>query len=236
MLIGNEMFFKERNIDVSNFMADVEKLSSEAKTVVHVAYDGKIIGLLALADTLKEHSREAIRMLKRMNMEIIMITGDNEKTAEAIGANLGIDRVLAKVLPRDKASVIEKLQKDGKVVAMVGDGINDAPALAQADIGIAVGSGTDVAIETGEIVLIKDDLRDVVTGIELSRRTISKIKQNLFWAFIYNTVGIPVAAGVLIPIWGFALRPEIAGFAMAFSSVSVVANSLLLKRYKPKFK
>lgn len=235
VLIGNEMFFKEQGIDVSGFEGDVERLSNEAKTVVHVAYDGKIIGLLALADTLKEHSKEAIKMLKEMGMEIIMITGDNEKTAEAIGAKIGIDRVMAKVLPQDKAKVIKKLQDEGRVVAMVGDGINDAPALAQADIGIAVGSGTDVAKETGEIVLIKDDLRDVVTGIDLSRKTISKVKQNLFWAFIYNTVGIPVAAGALIPIWGFALRPEIAGFAMAFSSVSVVTNSLLLKRYKPKF-
>ena len=168
-------------------------------------------------------------------MQIIMITGDNQETAEAIGKKIGIDKVMAKVLPQDKVNVVKKLQAEGRVVAMVGDGINDAPALAQADIGIAVGSGTDVAKETGEIVLIKDDLRDVVTGIDLSRKTMRKIKQNLFWAFIYNTVGIPVAAGVLIPIYGWALRPEIAGFAMAFSSVSVVANALLLRRYKPKF-
>lgn len=234
VLIGNEMFFEKRSIDIASFAKDVEKLSEEAKTVVHVAYNGKIIGLIALADTLKEHSKEAIDMLKDMGMEIIMITGDNEKTAEAIGSLLGIDTVLARVLPKDKVNVIKKLQADGKVVAMVGDGINDSPALAQADIGIAVGSGTDIAIETGEIVLIKDDIRDVVTGIDLSRKTISKIKQNLFWAFIYNILGIPIAAGVLIPIWGFALRPEIAGFAMAFSSVSVVTNSLLLRRYKPK--
>jgi len=202
---------------------------------------------LALADTLKEHSGEAIVMLKKMGMQIIMITGDNKETAEAIGKKIGIDIVMAKVLPQDKVNVIKKLQAEGRVVAMVGDGINDAPALAQADIGIAVGSGTDVAKETGEIVLIKDDLRDVVTGIDLSRKTMRKIKQNLFWAFVYNTVGIPVAAGLLInvPSWavdlgvegwfGWSLRPEIAGFAMAFSSVSVVANALLLRRYKPMF-
>jgi len=236
VLIGNELFFEKRKINAKIYAKDVLRLSNEAKTVVHIAYDGKIIGLIALADTLKEHSKEAIKMLKKMKMEIIMITGDNEQTAKAIGKMIGIDRVMAKVLPKDKVNVVKKMQSEGKVVAMVGDGINDAPALAQADIGIAVGSGTDVAKETGEIVLIKDDLRDVVTGIDLSRRTISKIKQNLFWAFVYNTLGIPVAAGILIPIWGFALRPEIAGFAMAFSSVSVVTNSLLLKRYKPKFK
>ncbi len=236
ILVGNDMFFGEYNIDVELVNKDVDKLQNEAKTVVYVAYGGKMIGLLALADTLKEHSKEAVQMLKKMGMEVLLITGDNQKTADAIAKQVGIDRALAKVLPQDKEKVIKKLQQEGKVVAMVGDGINDSPALAQADIGIAVGSGTDIAIETGQIVLIKDDLRDVVTGIDLSRKTINKIKQNLFWAFIYNTVGIPVAAGVLIPIFGWALRPEMAGFAMAFSSVSVVTNSLLLRRYKPKIK
>lgn len=235
VLIGNELLMEENHIDASAATEDIKRLSLEAKTAFHVAYDGKLVGVLALADTLKEHSAEAIKMLKEMGMEIIMITGDNQATAEAIGKKIGIDRVMAKVLPQDKVNVIKKLQAEGRVVAMVGDGINDAPAIAQADIGIAVGSGTDVAKETGEIVLIKDDLRDVVTGIDLSRKTMRKIKQNLFWAFIYNVVGIPVAAGVLIPIYGWALRPEIAGFAMAFSSVSVVANALLLRRYKPKF-
>lgn len=236
VLVGNEMFLGEHQIDARPFKKDVDKLQNEAKTVVYAAYGGKVIGLIALADTLKPHAKEAIAMLKKMGLEILMITGDNQKTADAIAQDVGIDRALAKVLPQDKEKMIKKLQQEGKVVAMVGDGINDAPALAQADIGIAVGSGTDVAIETGQIVLIKDDLRDVVTGIDLSRKTINKVKQNLFWAFVYNTLGIPVAAGVLIPFFGFALRPEIAGFAMAFSSVSVVMNSLLLRRYKPRVK
>lgn len=245
--IGNETLMEKLGIDESKIKNDVEKLQNEAKTVVFASYNGKIIGLLALADTLKEHSKEAIASLKKMGLEIIMITGDNEKTAQAIGRQVGIDRTMAKVLPQDKANVIKKLQEEGKVVAMVGDGINDSPALAQSDIGIAVGSGTDIAIETGNIVLIKDDLRDVVTGIQLSRKTISKIWQNLFWAFIYNIVGIPVAAGILLlleptlqGIWpnfyAFTLRPEIAGFAMAFSSVSVVGNSLLLRLYSPSLK
>lgn len=163
-----------------------------------------------------------------------MITGDNKRTANAIARQIGIDHVLADVLPEDKEKEISKLQKRGKIVAMVGDGINDAPALAKADIGIAIGAGTDVALETGQIVLIKNDLRDVVTAIDLSNYTIKKIKQNLFWAFFYNSIGIPVAAGILYPFSGFLLNPIIAGVAMAFSSVSVVSNSLLMKRYKPK--
>lgn len=236
IFVGNQMFMKRLKIDISHLKTQVEKLQNEAKTVIFLVMEKEVIGILALADTLKEYSKQAIRILKKMKLEILMITGDNQKTADAIAQELGVDRVLAEVLPKEKAEVIKKLQKEGKVVAMVGDGINDAPALAQADIGIAVGSGTDVAMETGNIVLIKDDLRDVVTGIDLSRKTVRKIWTNFFWAFIYNIIAIPVAAGVLYPIWGFTLRPEIAGFAMAFSSVSVVLNSLLLKRYKePKF-
>lgn len=263
LIVGNETLMSQAGIQISHLESQVNKLQEEAKTVIYAAYGEKIIGLAALADTLKDHSAEAIERLKKMGLEIILITGDNQKTADAIARQLGIDRALAKVLPQEKANMIKKLQSEGKVVAMVGDGINDSPALAQADIGIAVGSGTDVAIETGNIVLIKDDLRDVVTGIELSRKTISKIWQNLFWAFIYNIIGIPLAAGFLILLnrWfpagvanflslfgvGFwksflsslfnsGLRPEIAGFAMAFSSVSVVLNSLTLRLYKPKFK
>ncbi|HAM96124.1 MAG: Copper-translocating P-type ATPase [Candidatus Azambacteria bacterium GW2011_GWB2_46_37] len=250
---GNQMMMQQVGVVLApEVLKEAERLQNEAKTAIFVAVEKEVIGILALADTLKEFSLEAIQMLKKMGLEIIMITGDNKKTAQAIANKLGIDRILAEVLPQTKADEIKKLQAEGKVVAMVGDGINDAPALAQADIGIAVGSGTDVAIETGNIVLIKDDLRDVVTGIDLSRRTIDKVKQNLFWAFFYNIVAIPVAAGGLIlfkaalpgavaalPQWfqGFfesGLRPEIAGFAMAFSSVSVVTNSLLLRRYKPR--
>jgi Cu+-exporting ATPase len=187
-----------------------------------------------VADTLMEYSVEAVRTLQNMGLEVIMITGDNERTAKAIARQVSVNRVLAEVLPEDKASEIKRLQDEGKIVAMVGDGINDAPALAQADIGIAVGSGTDVAMETGDIVLVKNDLRDVVISIQLSRATMSKIKQGLFWAFAYNTVLIPVAAGVLYPFMGILLDPVFAAAAMAFSSVSVVTNASLLKRFKPK--
>ncbi len=236
ILVGNDVLMSENNIDFRPYLGTVEKLQSEAKTVVYVSADRKIIGVLAMADTPKQYAKEAIAELKRMQKEVLMITGDNEKTAEAIARTLGIDRAYAKVLPEKKEELIEKLQKEGKKVAMVGDGINDAPALAKSDLGIAVGSGTDVAIETGEIILIKDDLRDVVTAIDLSKRTLRKIWENFFWAFIYNIVAIPIAAGALYTWLGFALRPEIAGFAMAFSSVSVVTNALLLKRYRePRF-
>jgi Cu+-exporting ATPase len=191
-----------------------------------------------MADTPKEHAREAIDSLKRVGIEVIMLTGDNERTARAISSALGIDRVIAQVLPQQKEEVISKLKSEGKTVAMVGDGINDAPALARADLGIAIGSGTDVAKETGGIILIKNDLRDVVTALELGRKTVSKIKQNLFWAFAYNTGLIPIAAGVLVPVFGaqmYEWLPYLAAGAMAMSSASVVANSLLLGRYRPKF-
>ena len=201
-----------------------------------IAVDKKLLGIIAVADQLKENSREAVLQLQSMNKEVIMITGDNVRTANAIARQIGITRVLAEVLPQDKEAEIKKLQQEKKKVAMIGDGINDAPALAQADLGVAIGSGTDVAIETGDIVLIKEDLRDVVTAIDLSQYTMKKIKQNLFWAFVYNTVGIPIAAGVLYPFTGWLLNPVIAGAAMAFSSVSVVSNSLLMRRYRPKIK
>ncbi|OHA46748.1 MAG: copper-translocating P-type ATPase [Candidatus Terrybacteria bacterium RIFCSPLOWO2_01_FULL_44_24] len=271
LLVGNDTFMTENGIGITAQVADSDRLQNEAKTVVYVVYDNKLIGILGIADTLKPFAKEAIAELKKMKKEIIMITGDNEKTAQAISKELGIDKYFAKVLPQNKEGLITDLQKQGKNVAMVGDGINDAPALAKSNLGIAVGSGTDVAVETGEIILIKDDLRDVVTAIDLSRKTVRKIWENFFWAFVYNIVAIPVASGMHILItthstgtivepaaWVMtfsqwlgnipaagnwlgsffltfsqtALRPEIAGFAMAFSSVSVVANSLLLKRYR----
>lgn len=210
----------------------IELLEQQGKTAVLVAVNGKAIGAIGIADQLKENSGEAIKKIISMGKEVAMITGDNRKTAEAIGKQLGISNVIAEVLPEDKEKEVARLQKQGKIVAMVGDGINDAPALAKADIGIALGAGTDVAIETGEIILVRNDLLDVVRAIKVSSATMSKIKQNLFWAFFYNTASIPIAAGVLFPFTGWLLNPMIAGAAMAFSSVSVVSNSLLLKRKK----
>ncbi len=229
---GNRKLIQEGKIDIKKFEDGIRKLEEEGKTVMIIALEKKVIGLVGVADTLKENSSDAVKRLKEMGKEVVMISGDNERTAKAIAASVGIEKVLADVLPDEKANEIKKLQASGKKVAMCGDGINDAPALAQADIGIAVGSGTDVAIETGDVVLIKNDLRDVVTAIDLSRFTLGKIKQNLFWAFIYNTLGIPLAAGVLFPFTGFLLNPVIAGAAMSFSSVSVVGNTLLMRRYK----
>lgn len=234
--LGNRKLMSEKKIELRALEKEMQILEKEGKTAMVVAVNKKVIGLIAVADTLKEYSRKAVSQLQKRGQDIIMITGDNERTGKAIAKQAGISIVLAEVLPADKAKEIQKLQQQGKKVAMVGDGINDAPALAQADLGIAIGSGTDVAIETGDIVLIKDDLRDVVRSLELSKYTMRKVKQNLFWAFFYNVVGIPVAAGVLYPFTGWLLSPVIAGAAMAFSSVSVVGNSLLMKKYKPKIK
>ncbi|HZX33987.1 MAG TPA: copper-translocating P-type ATPase, partial [archaeon] len=234
VLVGNRKLFAERKISIEALEKSLASLESQGKTVVLVAVNGKAAGLIAIADTVKENSREAVERLKAMGRETVMITGDNERTARAIAKQVGIDTVLAEVLPEEKAEEIKRLQSSGKKVAMVGDGINDAPALAQADLGIALGAGTDVAIETGDIVLVKNDLRDAVTAIELSAYTMAKIRQNFFWAFIYNIVGIPIAMGVLYPFTGWLLSPVIAGTAMAFSSVSVVSNSLLMKRFKAK--
>lgn len=267
ILVGNKLLMDKENVETKTLDDEVIRLRQDAKTVVYVAYDKKVIGCIALADTLKPYAKSAIAELKRRKKKIIMITGDNEETGEAIARQLGIDKVYANILPEKKEELIESIQKQGEIIAMVGDGINDSPALAKSDLGIAVGSGTDIAIETGEIILIKDDLRDVVTAIDLSKKTVFKIWQNFFWAFIYNAIAIPVAAGfhliltvhqgnpsswvvsfgnflsflpnigeVLKSIWiNFAqstLRPEIAGFAMALSSISVVLNSLLLRLYK----
>ncbi len=225
IIIGNKNFLSNYNLTSNDFADKADQLSSEGKTVVHVAIDGKSSGIIAIEDPIKNTSAEAIKELKRLNIKTIMITGDNKRNAEHIAKQLGIDDFEAEVLPEDKANIVSKYQKQGEIIAMVGDGINDAPALAQADVGIAVGTGTDVAIETGDIVLIKGDLMGVAKAIKLSKATIRTIKQNLFWAFIYNTVGIPLAA------IGW-LNPMFAALAMAFSSVSVVTNSLRLKKLK----
>jgi len=237
IIFGNRNLMKKYKISIDSFEEKISDLENQGKTVMILALNKKVTGLIAVADTLKEFSKEAVKKLHKMNKEVIMITGDNKRTADAIAKQLGIDYALAEVLPSDKEREIEKLQKDNKIVAMVGDGINDAPALARADIGIAIGAGTDVALETGQIVLMKNDLRDVITAIDLSNYTIRKIKQNLFWAFFYNSIGIPIAVGLLYPFTGFLLNPMVAGAAMAFSSVSVVSNSLLMRNYrKPAIK
>jgi P-type Cu+ transporter len=230
--IGNKRLMESQGVDLTPFQITAEALADQGKTLMFVARGGKIIGLMALADTLKEHSVEAVAELKGMGLEVVMLTGDNQQTAQAISLQLQLDRVIAEVLPQDKTEEIRHLQSEGKKVAMVGDGINDAPALAQADVGIAIGTGTDVAMEASDITLIRDDLRTIVTAIKLSRKTIRTIRQNLFWAFFYNVLGIPIAAGILYPIWGILLNPILASAAMAFSSVSVVSNSLRLRRFK----
>jgi Cu+-exporting ATPase len=237
VLIGNGALFKEKNIVILKKIEDIDvHLEGEGKTVMFVSSNQRLIGLIAIADTLKETSKPTVDTLKQMNLKVIMITGDNQQTALAIAQQIGIDTVLAEVLPQEKASEVKKLQQAGEVVAFVGDGINDAPALAQADVGIAIGGGTDVAIESGDIVLVKNDPLDSVAAVQLSRKVMSRIKQNLFWAFAYNTALIPVAAGVLFPFFGVTFRPEFAGLAMALSSVTVVSLSLLLKGYIPPAK
>lgn len=234
LLLGNQKLMRENTIDLLSAVTDSDRLASEGKTPMFIASEQQLIGIVAVADTIKENSLAAIDKLHRMGIQVAMITGDNKRTAEAIAKQVGIDRVFSEVLPEDKANEVKKLQEEGLYVAMVGDGINDAPALAQADVGIAIGSGTDVAIESADIVLMRSDLMDVPTAIELSRATIKNIKENLFWAFAYNVLGIPVAMGVLHIFGGPLLNPMIAGAAMSFSSVSVLLNALRLRRFKPK--
>ncbi len=234
LIVGTQRLMDEIGAEISEeLQVKADELFDQGKTLVFVSSGDKVTGLIGVADEIKENAAEVVAKLKSMGLEVVMITGDNKRTAEAIAEKVGIDRYLAEVLPQDKVEVVKGLQDEGLVVAMVGDGINDAPALAQSEVGIALGSGTDVAMETGGIVLIRNNLMDVVTAIQLSKATYSKIKQNLFWAFGYNAALIPVAAGVFIP-WGLRMHPIFAAGAMAFSSISVVSNSLLLRRFKPQ--
>jgi len=248
LILGNLRLIKDRGLSLNGLEEEAHRLWEKGKTVMFLGLDSQVVGIIAVADTLKSGAREAVEALHKMGIEVVMLTGDNRRTAEAIAREVGIDRVLAEVLPEHKAQEVKKLQEEGKVVAMVGDGINDAPALAQADIGIAIGTGTDVAMETGDITLISGDLTGVVTAISLSKRTMRTIKQNLFWAFAYNSALIPVAAGVLFFTFGQTgvppglhfilgeygfLNPIMAAAAMAASSITVVSNSLRLRRFKP---
>src|SRR5881398_150796 len=238
ILLGNRGLMAMAGVGIGGADAALPRFEADGKTAMLLAVDGQLAGVITVADTLKDHAAEAVRALKAMGIEVLMLTGDNRRTAEAIARQAGVDRVIAEVLPGQKVERIKELQSQGKIVAMVGDGINDAPALAQADVGIALGSGTDVAMEAGGIVLIKDDVRDVVASIQLSRRTVKKIRQNLFWAFFYNTALIPLAAGILATgaLFGLkvVLNPILAGAAMGFSSVSVVMNSMTLRRFRPQ--
>ncbi len=235
IVIGNRKIMDRNKIDITSIEAKAHELADSGKTPMFIAIDGTLAGIIAVADTVKENSKKAVKALHDMGIEVVMLTGDNEKTAKSIAKQVGIDRVISDVLPEGKANVIKDLQKEGKKVAMVGDGINDAPALVTAEIGMAIGSGTDVAIESADIVLMRSDILDVVGAIQLSRATIRNIKQNLFWAFGYNVLGIPVAMGILKLFGGPLLNPMIGSFAMSLSSVSVLLNALRLKGFKPKF-
>jgi Cu+-exporting ATPase len=237
ILVGNRLLMQETGVVIPDEIeARITAFEQDGKTVILVAAGNQLSGVISIADMLKETSTEAVRHLKSMGIQVVMITGDNKRTADAIARQIGIERVLAQVLPQDKAAEVRALQEKGEIVAFVGDGINDAPALAQADVGIAIGSGTDVAIESGDVVLIKDDLLDAVAAIQLSKKVMGRIKGNIFWAFAYNAALIPVAAGILYPSFGFVFKPELAALAMALSSVTVVSLSLLLKKYIPDAK
>ncbi len=237
VLLGNSELMTKFSVTFESYAAKMESLQNEGKTVALIAVDRQLLALIGLADTVKETSARTVKTLKSMGLEVVMLTGDNDRTAKAIAQNLGIDTIISNVRPDQKEKIVRNLQSQGKKVAMVGDGINDAPALAAADVGIAIGSGTDVAKETGGIILIKDDMTDVATALQLSKATVRKIKQNLLWAFVYNVALIPIAAGALVPVLGaqiYQVLPFLAGGAMAFSSVTVVSNSLLLRRFRPQ--
>jgi Cu+-exporting ATPase len=229
LAIGNEAFMRDWAVDPSPLVERATRLAAEGKTPMYVNVDGALAGLVAVADPIKATSRDAIARFHAMGLEVVMLTGDNQRTAEAIAREAGIDRVVAGVLPDGKVAEVKRLQEQGRIVAMVGDGINDGPAIAQADVGIGIGTGTDIAVEAADVVLMRGDLRSAAQAIALSRRTMRTMKQNLFWAFVYNVVGIPVAAGLLYPAFGLLLSPILASAAMAFSSVSVVTNSLRLR-------
>ncbi len=236
VLLGNRKLMADRNIALDGLLADVERLESEGKTVMFVAAGGSVIGTVAVADTIKSTSARAVKELQRLGVQVAMITGDNQRTAQAIASQVGIDRVLAEVLPQDKAEEVRKLQDEGKTVAMVGDGINDAPALAQANVGIAIGSGTDVAKETGHVILIRDDVLDVVAAIQVAKATMRLVRQNLFWAFSYNAAAIPLGAGLLYPFVAQVVSPELAALLMATSSLSVTLNTMRMRGYQPSIK
>jgi Cu2+-exporting ATPase len=230
VLVGTVKLMINRKIDLKPIQKEIDELLSVGKTIMVIAIKGKVAGVIAATDLIKQTANKAVEQMHSLGLEVAMITGDNKKTAESVAKQLGIKRVFAEVLPQDKAKYVKKLQDEGKFVAMVGDGVNDAPALAQADIGIAIGAGTDVAIETAKVVLMKSDPLDILKAIRLSKATVTKMKQNLFWASIYNVLAIPVAAGVLYPRFGIALRPEIAALLMSISSIIVAVNAVLLKR------
>ncbi len=230
VLVGTIKLMGDRKVDISPLQKEIDRLLDEGKTLMILAVDGRVAGVVAAADTLKPTAKQAISAMKELGLEVIMITGDNKKTAETIGKTLGIDRMFSEVLPEDKAKYVKKLQDEEKFVAMVGDGVNDAPALAQADIGIAIGAGTDVAIETAKVVLMKSDPADVLRAIRLSKATVRKMKENLAWASVYNLLAIPVAAGVLYPGFGITLRPEFSALLMSISSIIVATNAVLLNR------
>jgi Cu+-exporting ATPase len=232
VVAGSAALLADHAVDAGPLRSEAERLAAEAKTPVYVAVAGRLAGVLAVADPIRDNSRAAIERLRRMGLDVVMLTGDNRHTAEAVARAVGIDRVVAGVLPAGKVAEVERLQGEGRVVAMVGDGVNDAPALAQADVGIALGTGTDIAVEAADVALMRGGLAGVADAIRLSRRTMRTMKQNLFWAFAYNVIGIPIAAGVLYPAFGLLLSPILASAAMAFSSVSVVTNSLRLRRFR----